>query len=150
MIAYISNLNYPDYKAYKRLVTLGEDVKFDDRHGKFVIKKVPSVDCKSSCAIEFLVKGGEGAGDFYSHNFTITTTEAALPVSGSAIPPADKSTSASGGSAQANGPITLVQNAAKGAQPQSSGMGNSASSIASKGALAMALTAVVGMASYLI
>ncbi|KAF9960990.1 hypothetical protein BGZ72_005293 [Mortierella alpina] len=66
-----------DYTAYKRLATLGKDVVLGTH--KLTVPKVPDVACGASCALEFVIESGPGIGDFYSHNFTISTTGMATP-----------------------------------------------------------------------
>ncbi|KAF9964386.1 hypothetical protein BGZ70_006547 [Mortierella alpina] len=66
-----------DYTAYKRLATLGKGVVLGTH--KLTVPKVPEVDCGASCALEFVIESGPGMGDFYSHNFTISTTGLAIP-----------------------------------------------------------------------
>ncbi|KAF9109897.1 hypothetical protein BGX27_007019 [Mortierella sp. AM989] len=127
-----------DYKAYKRIKTLGEGIVLGSH--KLDIPKVPNVDCMSSCAIEIWIGSGQGKGDFYSHNFTIA-------IHGATSNSADKATSAIGVNTQPNGPITMTSSTAKGTQPQAV---NSAGSNANKGALTMVMTAVIGAAAYLL
>ncbi|KAG0093261.1 hypothetical protein BGZ93_005617 [Podila epicladia] len=108
-----------DHTAYTRLETLAKSVVLGSH--KLTILKVPNVSCGSSCALEFLLDGDATVRDFYSHNFTISATGVATASATSGIV-ADKSAPVpvSGGmtpnGATPNGPITLVQNAAKGAQ----------------------------------
>ncbi|KAI7824385.1 hypothetical protein BC939DRAFT_528581 [Gamsiella multidivaricata] len=124
-----------DPAAYKRLGTLGKDVVLGDH--KLTVSKVPNVSCGSSCALEFWIADGPGRGDYYTHTFTIST-EGVAAANGTAAAIAIVPTgSTSQDAATPSGPITLVQNTAKGAQLQAAG----ASTIFSQGALALALTA---------
>ncbi|KAG0361730.1 hypothetical protein BG005_007436 [Podila minutissima] len=110
-----------DYTAYARLETLAKSVVLGTH--KLTIPKVPNVSCGNSCAIEFWLDGEAIGRDFYSHNFTISATGVTTTSATSSIV-ADKSAPVpvSGGmtpnGATPNGPITLVQNAAKGSQPE--------------------------------
>ncbi|KAF9089104.1 hypothetical protein BGX29_009768 [Mortierella sp. GBA35] len=106
-----------DYKAYQRLETLDKEIVLGENKHSLKIEKVPDVKCKDTCAIEFVVVDKDGNSyDYYSHNFTIS----AAGDTPSATAVADKSAPVVAGSNQnaatPNGPITLVQNAAKGAQ----------------------------------
>ncbi|KAF9183227.1 hypothetical protein BGZ50_004381 [Haplosporangium sp. Z 11] len=129
-----------DPKAYKRLVTLEENVILGSH--KLTIPSVPDVNCGNTCAIQFMVDGG--GFDYYSHSFTISGTGAPSSIpspSPAAVATTDKSgpgkyssfpvdvltdglifasQGSTSGGAPLNGPITLVQNAAsKGNQEQS-------------------------------
>ncbi|KAG0242269.1 hypothetical protein B0O80DRAFT_499454 [Mortierella sp. GBAus27b] len=133
-----------DYTAYKRLETLGKDVVLGDH--KLAIPKVPSVDCGSSCAVEFWINDGPGKGDHYSHTFTLSNSGAA---------PANSSTSASGtkstpggtsnvqNGAATNGPNTTAQGTTKGTQPETT---SNANVNAGKGSMTLVMTAVSGVA----
>ncbi|KAK3829027.1 MAG: hypothetical protein J3Q66DRAFT_410538 [Benniella sp.] len=134
-----------DYTAYKRLETLGKDVVLG--HHKLVIPKVPTADCGSSCAIEFVIKDGPGKGDYYSQSLILST----LSVSGSASS-TSATTSASGGkspsgstctSAAQNGPVAMVQNSGKGAQESTSNSGGHVE----RGTMALVITTASGAAA---
>ncbi|KAF9930726.1 hypothetical protein FBU30_000104 [Linnemannia zychae] len=140
-----------DYTAYKRLATLGTNVEL----GKHTldIPKVPDVNCLDTCAIEFVVTDEDGnvkedPNDFYSHSFTISSTGEAGPASAAV---ADKSSPVAAGSVQnaatPSGPVTLIQNAAKGTQPHATPSGSSASQLGSATAAVVlaAAASAIGM-----
>ncbi|KAG0031594.1 hypothetical protein BGZ81_000940 [Podila clonocystis] len=108
-----------DHTAYTRLETLATSVVLGTH--KHIIPKVPNVSCGDSCALEFWLDGEGKVGDFYSHSFAISVT-GVVTISATSGIIADKSAPVpvSGGmtpnGATPNGPISLVQNTAKGAQ----------------------------------
>ncbi|KAI9235105.1 MAG: hypothetical protein BYD32DRAFT_489168 [Podila humilis] len=108
-----------DYTAYKRLETLAKSIVLGEH--TLVIPKVPNVSCGSSCAIEFWLDREVPVRDFYSHNFTISATASVAITAATSGIVTDKSAPVSEGmtpnGATPNGPITLVQNAAKANQP---------------------------------
>ncbi|KAF9310405.1 hypothetical protein BG003_008574 [Podila horticola] len=114
-----SSIPVADPTAYRRLATLGKSIVLGTH--KLTIPKIPNVSCGNTCAIEFFVDMEGDEKDFYSHPFTISATGVATISATSGII-ADKSAPVplSGGmtpnGATPDGPITLVQNAAKGAQ----------------------------------
>ncbi|KAF9209338.1 hypothetical protein BGZ49_005032 [Haplosporangium sp. Z 27] len=133
-----------DYAAFKRIADLGKDITLGNH--KLVIDKVPDVSCGSTCAIEFVLKS-PGQGDYYSHNFTIAAAGASTaPASSNSTSLAGKVTSVNPGSTQPNGPTTMLQNTAKGAQPQAA---NNANRDVNKGASAMWTTVAMGVVAYL-
>ncbi|KAF9427266.1 hypothetical protein BGZ94_005217 [Podila epigama] len=111
-----------DYTAYQRIEILAKGVVLGTH--KLTIPKVPKVSCQSSCALEFWLDGEGMTGDYYSHNFTISATAAPLATASAtsgimtdkSAPDATSGAGANG--VTPNGPIALVQNAAKGAQPK--------------------------------
>ncbi|KAG0345118.1 hypothetical protein BG004_003949 [Podila humilis] len=135
-----------DYTAYTRLETLVKSIRLGEH--KLKIPKVPNVQCGGSCAIEFLLDRNITPRDFYSHNFTIsatattTTTASTVPVtSATSGIVADKSAPVPvprGNGATPNGPITLVQNAAKGAQSENQ-TSSSPNTFATSGTIAAGL-----------
>ncbi|KAG9069143.1 hypothetical protein KI688_010038 [Linnemannia hyalina] len=134
-----------DPKAYKRYEP---PLLSDTEAGKHTwdIAKIPNVDCLDTCALEFIVSNRSGIqGDFYSHPFLISTTGKA-PESATVV--ADKSAPVAGSSQSAatpDGPITLIQNAAKGAQPQpTTGSANTNNHLGVQGLATIALAAIVG------
>ncbi|KAF9127072.1 hypothetical protein BGW39_006111 [Mortierella sp. 14UC] len=137
-----------DPAAYKRLETLATNVRLGDH--TLDIPKVSEADCLDTCAIEFVVHNKDGKtvkGDHYSHVFSITTSGEALPASAAV---ADKSAPVVAGSNQnaatPNGPITLIQNAARGAQPHGTDS-SSRASVARLGAQGMAAMVVAAAVS---
>ncbi|KAK5821938.1 hypothetical protein F5H01DRAFT_377778 [Linnemannia elongata] len=139
-----------DPTAYKRYEP---PLLSDTETGKHTwdIAKVPNVDCLDTCALEFIVYDLDGIlqGDFYSHPFVISAT-------GEAPQTADKSAPVVAGSSQnaatPNGPVTLIQNAAKGAQPQATtGSANTNNRLGAQGLATIAVAAAVsamGMALF--
>ncbi|OAQ30614.1 hypothetical protein K457DRAFT_124966 [Linnemannia elongata AG-77] len=139
-----------DPTAYKRYEP---PLLSDTETGKHTwdIAKVPNVDCLDTCALEFIVYDLDGIlqGDFYSHPFVISAT-------GEAPQTTDKSAPVVAGSSQnaatPNGPITLIQNAAKGAQPQATtGSANTNNRLGAQGLATIAVAAAVsamGMALF--
>ncbi|KAF8940619.1 hypothetical protein BGZ58_005578 [Dissophora ornata] len=140
-----------DSIAYKRLEVLGKDVHLGDH--ALTVPKVPSVTCGSSCAIEILIENGPGKGDYYTHNFTISAAAGGASAASSSA--ADKSTTvstpgASGSTQNAatpNGPITIVQNAAKGAQSQPANANGATNIYRSGVAMALAVGAAAAAAT---
>ncbi|KAI1321761.1 hypothetical protein EDD11_000037 [Mortierella claussenii] len=132
--------------AYQRIETLGKNVVLGEH--KWTIPKVSATTCGSTCAIEFVIESGPGKGDHYSHPFTIAPPGAA---SAGASSITDKSTSASGApdqnAAAPNGPITLVQDTVKGAQPHAAS-GAAGNAAIYQSTLAIAVTAAMATASY--
>ncbi|KAG0233178.1 hypothetical protein BGW42_007656 [Actinomortierella wolfii] len=133
-----------DYRAYRRLATLGKNVPLSDK--KLVIQSVPAVQCRDTCAIEFYV--GQGA-DFYSHNFTIAPAAELQPNPMSTVPlpgggspsPVAEGHGGSGGSGSM-GPTPKSQEAhAQGASVTGGAAGVSTS------LAAMAVTSVMAAAS---
>ncbi|KAF9904031.1 hypothetical protein EC991_003129 [Linnemannia zychae] len=135
--------------AYDRLVTLATKYRLGDH--TLDIPQVPDVDCLDTCAIEFLVLEKDGKTpkkDYYSHVFSITATGEA-PASAAV---ADKSAPVVAGSTQnaatPNGPITLIQSTAKGAQPHgtdgsSNAAGASVTRLGAQGMAAMVAAAAI-------
>ncbi|KAF9550712.1 hypothetical protein EC957_012029 [Mortierella hygrophila] len=143
-----------DPKAYKRYEP---PLVSDTETGKHTwdIAKIPNVDCLDTCALEFIVSDRSGIpqGDFYSHPFFISATGEAL---GSAAVVADKSAPVVAGSSQSaatpDGPVTLIQNAAKGAQPHpTTSSANTNNRLGAQGLATIAVAAVasaMGMALF--
>ncbi|KAK3829473.1 MAG: hypothetical protein JOS17DRAFT_817926 [Linnemannia elongata] len=143
-----------DYQAYRRYEP---PLLSDTETGKHTwdIAKVPNVDCEATCALEFIVSDRDGIpqGNFYSHPFVISTTGEA-PETAAVV--TDKSAPVVAGSSQnaatPNGPITLIQNAAKGAQPHATtGSANTNNRLGAQGLASIAVAAavtVMGMALF--
>ncbi|KAF9141811.1 hypothetical protein BG015_001164, partial [Linnemannia schmuckeri] len=140
--------------AYKRFEP---PLVSDTQTGKHTwdISKVPNVDCLDTCALEFIVTDEVGnlQGDFYSHPFLISATGEAPETAAVVV---DKSAPVVAGSSQnaatPNGPVTLIQNAAKGAQSHAAtGSANANNRLGAQGLatiVAAAALSAIGMALF--